>query len=138
MSAKDRFHDCVKNALVKDGWVITHDPLRLPWGGKDLYADLGAERLLGAEKAERRIAVEIKSFLGHSEIDDLEKALGQIVLYRSILARREPNRTLYLAVPDVVLREVFDEPIGRLAVDDLSLHIVGFDPQVEEITRWIP
>jgi len=33
MSAKDRYHNCVKNALIKDGWVITHDPLRLPWGG---------------------------------------------------------------------------------------------------------
>src|SRR3954463_401373 len=71
MSAKDHYHDCVKNALIKDGWVITHDPLRLPWGKKDLYVDLGAEQLLAAEKGEVRIAVEIKSFLGRSEVDDL-------------------------------------------------------------------
>ena len=76
-SAKDRYHDCVKNALIKDGWVITHDPLRLPWGGKDMYIDLGAELLLAAEKGEQRIAVEIKSFLGRSELEDLERALGQ-------------------------------------------------------------
>ncbi len=81
MSARDRYHDCVKNALVKDGWVITHDPPRLPWGQKDLYVDLGAEQLLAAEKGARRIAVEFKSFLGRSEIDDLEKALGQFLLY---------------------------------------------------------
>jgi hypothetical protein len=138
MPAKDRYHDCVKNALVKDGWVITFDPLRLLWGKKDIYVDLGAELLLAAEKDGRRIAVGIKSFLGNSEVDDLEKAAGQYVLYRAILARREPDRTLYLAVPDHVLREVFDEPLGWLLVDDQSIRIIGFDPQAEVITRWIP
>src|SRR3954470_15848741 len=99
MPARDRYHDCVRNALIKDGWVITHDPLRLPWGKKDLYVDLGAEQILAAEKGELRIAVVIKSFLGKSKLDDLERALGQFALYRSVLARREPNRTLFLAVP---------------------------------------
>ena len=42
-----------------------------------MYVDLGAERLIVAEKAEQRIAVEIKSCVGDSEIDDLEKAIGQ-------------------------------------------------------------
>lgn len=41
MPAKDMYHDTVKRALVKDGWVITHDPLPLKWGRKDLYVDLG-------------------------------------------------------------------------------------------------
>jgi hypothetical protein len=40
MPAKDEYHDCVKNALIKDGWVITHDPLRLSWGGKDLVVHI--------------------------------------------------------------------------------------------------
>ncbi|MEM9539041.1 MAG: element excision factor XisH family protein [Cyanobacteria bacterium P01_E01_bin.42] len=26
MSAKDRFHDIVKAALIQEGWTITHDP----------------------------------------------------------------------------------------------------------------
>jgi XisH protein len=29
MSAKDKFHDLVKTALQKDGWMITADPLYL-------------------------------------------------------------------------------------------------------------
>jgi hypothetical protein len=137
MPAKDRYHDCVKNALVKDGWVITHDPLRLSWGGKDLYVDLGAVQLFAAEKGERRIAVEIKSFLGDSEIDDLENALGQFVLYRAVLAAKEPDWILFLAVPEVVAREVFDAPLGRLMVADQSVRFFGFDSQREVITRWI-
>ncbi len=129
MSARDRFHDCVRNALIKDGWVITHDPLRLPWGKKDLYIDLGAEQLLAAEKGQRQIAVEIKSFLGKSEMNDLERALGQFVLYRAILSEKEPSRILYLAVPDHVLEEVFDEPIGQILQRDQSLHVLGFEPK---------
>lgn len=29
MPARDIYHNTVKNALIKDGWTITHDPLRL-------------------------------------------------------------------------------------------------------------
>ncbi len=138
MPARDLFHDCVRHALVRDGWTITHDPFRLSWGGKDLYIDLGAERLLAAEKAGQRIAVGIKSFAGDSEVDDLEKAIGQYVLYRAILAQREPDRTLFLAVPDIVLRGVFEESLGSLLLKDQSIRVLGFDPQMEVITRWIP
>jgi hypothetical protein len=85
MPAKDIYHDAVKNALIKDGWTITDDPLILSIGKKDLFADLGAEKLIAAEKSYQKIAVEIKSFIGKSRVDDLEKALGQYILYREIL-----------------------------------------------------
>jgi hypothetical protein len=49
--------------------------LHLRWGLKDRYVDLGAERLLAAEKGTRKIAVEVKSFLGLSEMEDLERAI---------------------------------------------------------------
>lgn len=50
MPAQDIFHDSVKNALIKDGWTITDDPLYLDYGGIDMYVDLGAEKLIAAEK----------------------------------------------------------------------------------------
>jgi hypothetical protein len=46
MPAKDHYHETVKNALIKDGWTITHDPLILRLSKKKLYIDLGAEQLL--------------------------------------------------------------------------------------------
>lgn len=49
-----------KHALQKDGWIITHDPLYITAGGIDFYLDLGAERLLAAERHGEQIAVEIK------------------------------------------------------------------------------
>lgn len=136
--AKDLYHNGVRNALIKDGWRITHDPLRLSWGKKDLYVDLGAERLLAAEKAGQRIAVEVKSFVGDSEIDDLEKALGQYILYRTVLAERDPERILYLAVPQHALRDIFEEPLGHLLLQNQLTRVIGFDPQQEVITQWLP
>jgi hypothetical protein len=88
MPAKDLLHNCVKNALIKDGWTITDDPFRLKYKGRKLYVDLGAERILAAEKGNRKIAVEIKSFVGHSEMNDLENALGQFISYRAILSEK--------------------------------------------------
>ncbi len=35
MPARDIYHNHVRNALIKDGWVITDDPLRLRIGKKD-------------------------------------------------------------------------------------------------------
>lgn len=54
--------------MVREGWTITHDPLRLTSGRRNLYVDLGAERLLAAEKGTLRIAVEVKMFSGPSDI----------------------------------------------------------------------
>src|SRR5262249_11791485 len=131
-------HAQLKQALVKDGWTITHDPFRLVLGRRDLFIDLGAERLLAAEKANHRIAVEIKSFLGDSDIADLEHALGQFVLYRTILAQREPARQLYLAIPQAVLQTVFTEPIGQILLQQQIVQLIGFDPAKQEVIQWIP
>ncbi len=60
--AKNLFHDVVKIALIKDGWQITDDPLFLKVGGVDFFIDLGAEKLLAAERDGKKIAVEIKAF----------------------------------------------------------------------------
>jgi len=138
MPARDHDHERVRNALVADGWTITHDPLRLRWGGRDMYVDLGAERMIAAEKAERRIAVEVKSFAGPSLIDDLEKAIGQYALYRDVMDETHADRELYVAVRELVYADFFQEPIGRLAIDRGRLKLLVFDPATEVIKRWTP
>ncbi len=138
MPAKDIYHDCAKNALIKDGWTITHDPLSLKWGKKDMYVDLGAEQLLAAQRAERKIAVEIKSFTGLSEMNDLEKALGQYIVYHDVLAQVEPDRELYLAVSEEIATGLFEEPIGELLLRNNRVRLLVFDPEAEAIVKWIP
>jgi len=116
MPRRDVFHEIVKIALIKDGWKITHDPLILSIGTRKVFIDLGGERLIGVEKNGEKIAVEIKSFLGDSDVDDLEKAIGQYILYRRILSEKEPERKLYLAIEEETYNGIFSEPIADLIV----------------------
>lgn len=138
MPARDIYHDVVKQSLIKDGWTITDDPLHLKWGRKDMYIDLGASQLLAAERESQKIAVEIKSFTGRSELDDLEKALGQYVLYLDILVELQPERLLYLALPVWAYESLFEEPLGQLLLKNNRLCLIVFDPDKELIEKWIP
>lgn len=124
--------------LEKDGWTITDDPLTLRWGGKNLFVDLGAEKILAAQKNDLKIAVEVKSFLGPSQINELEKGLGQYILYLDILARIEPDRNLYLAIREETFSELFAEPIGQLLIENDRLCLLVVDPEKEVIVQWIP
>jgi XisH protein len=136
--ARNIYHDAVIRALTSDGWTITHDPLTLSYGGKDLFVDLGAERLaIAAEKSGQRIAVEIQSFLNRSPVRDLQEAVGQFEIYRAILAETEPGRLLYLAVPRRVAEGLLAERFGQLIVMRLRLRVLVFDEQQEKVVQWI-
>ena len=56
MPANDTIYSAVKNALVKDGWTITHDPYTVKFGGVRVHADLAAEKVLAAERGSERSA----------------------------------------------------------------------------------
>ncbi|XZO04165.1 MAG: element excision factor XisH family protein [Microcoleus sp.] len=71
MSAKDIFHNAVRSALEKEGWIITHDPLFIKVEELDFFIDLAGEKILAAEKDGFKIAVEIKSFIGASDLASL-------------------------------------------------------------------
>ena len=138
MPRLDIYHQQVKNALEKDGWKITHDPFPMTIGKKRLYADLGAETLLSAEREQRKIVVEVKSFVGLSIVKDLEQALGQFVLYEKVLALKEPERILYLAVNTRVAEEIFSVEIGQILLDSGAIKVIVFDAEKEVITSWLP
>lgn len=138
MPAKDIYHDNMKRALIKDGWTVTHEQMHLKWGLKDMYVDIGAEKLMAAEKDGRKIGVEVKSFTGHSEMNELEKAVGQYIVYHDVLRKTEPDRELYLAVPEEIFADLFEEPIGKLLLENQRFRLIVFDPSREVILKWIP
>jgi len=128
----------VKSALQKDGWTITHDPFPLQIGKKRLSADLGAERLISAEKGTQKIVVEVKSFVGRSDVKDLEQALGQYVLYRQILDETGIEHSLYLAVSRETFNSVFTIELGQVLLKNQIIKLVVFDDESEAILQWIP
>lgn len=137
MPAKDLYHDTVKTALIKDGWTVTDDPLSLDIGGRDLYIDLGAEKLLVADRNSQKIAVEVKSFISPSPVADWERALGQYLLYEKVLARTHPERTLYLAIRQEIYLGFFTEPVVQICLESRPMNILVFDVNQEIIERWI-
>lgn len=138
MARKDIYHDTVKRALDRDEWTITHDPFTVRVGRKRLAMDLGAERLISAEKGSRKIVVEIKSFIGRSDVKDLQQALGQYVLYQEVLTEQKIGRELYLAVPNRAYHSVFQNELGQILLRNRALRLLVFDEDQEVIVEWIP
>lgn len=137
MAARDKFHGAVRTALEKDGWKITHDPLQVKFGIVEMQIDLGAEQLLAAIKGNHKIAVEIKSFLSLSYISDFYNALGQFLSYKIALEQQEPDRVLYLAVPDEAYEQFFVLDFTQAAIERYDLKIIVYAPEKEEIAKWI-
>ncbi|BAY90811.1 fdxN element excision controlling factor protein [Microchaete diplosiphon NIES-3275] len=136
VSAKDIFHQAVKRALEKEGWAITHDPLILKFGKDKMSVDLGAEKILAAERGTEKIAVEIKSFLGDSELFDYHAALGQFLNYRLALRLREPERILFLAVPVSTYRSLFSRDFAQISVQEYQVKLIVYEPNSEVIVQW--
>lgn len=137
MSAKDLFHNAVKHALEKDGWTITHDPFPLTVDDINMAVDLGAEKLIAAVKGTQKIAVEVKSFVGASNITEFHTALGQFLNYRIALEGKEPDRVLYLAVPSDTFKEFFVLPFIQTVIQRHQLRLVVYRPEQEVIVTWI-
>ncbi len=136
MSARDLFHFAVVNALQKEDWIVTDDPLEIELEDVTLKIDLGAERLIAAEKAEEKIAVEVKSFASNSAVSDFHTALGQFLNYQIVLEENESERLLYLAVPVDAYETFFQSRLAQIAVQRHKLKLLVYDPIMEVLVKW--
>ena len=103
-----------------------------------MFVDLGAEPIIAAEKAQEKIAVEIKTFVNPHAINDIHSAAGQYIFYRSVLRRVQPERELYLAIPLNAFDSLFDEGrVGEVLLRDEQIHVIVFEPVKKEIVRWL-
>jgi hypothetical protein len=134
--ARDLFHQVVKDALIKDGWNITHDPFPVDYGDVQMQIDLGAERLLAATKDKTIIAVEIKSFVRPSAISEFHTAVGQYLNYRRALRAQEPNRVLYLAVPSQTYDEFFRLRFIEEGIEEYQICLIVYDVEERSIVKW--
>jgi XisH protein len=137
MPARDKIHTAVCNAIRKDGWTITNDPLHLRYAEENLYVDIAAERVLAAERGNEKIAIEVKTFGGLSDMKDLHDAVGQFIVYREVLSEIDPERTLYLGVTESTRRDIFDAGLGALLLTRQIHCLVSVDTENEEIIEWI-
>ena len=108
------------------------------YGVADIYIDLAAEEAIAAEKEGRKIAVEIKSFVGGSTISEFHIALGQFLNYRVALeVSDEPERILYLAVPkDTYQMFLVFEP-AKTIIKRYQVRLIVYNPAQKVIEQWI-
>ena len=137
MARRDIYHELVKTALIKDGWEITDDPYQIKVGGIYQEIDLGAERLIAAERESEKIAIEVKSFVDKSHLTSFHEALGKFRNYRRALRKKEPERVLFLAVPENVYNKFFQKPFIQEAVIEEELRLIIYSIQEENIVSWI-
>ena len=135
--AKDLYHENVKNALIKDGWTITHDPFVLKYKDLTVFADLGAEKSFIENGIERKIIVEIKVFGSVSKTTEFEKAKGQYDVYQFAIRKNQIARILFLAISDEVYKTTFLRPSISEIVAEEQINLLVFNPEKEEIIQWI-
>jgi XisH protein len=137
MSAKDLFHNAVRSGLQKENWTITDDPLSLKFGDTRIYIDLGAEKILAAERGEEKIAVEIKTFASASVVFDFHLAIGQFINYQVALENKDPGRLLYLAIPQEIYDSFFQSLLAKAVVNKYQIGLIVYDPESEVIIEWL-
>jgi hypothetical protein len=136
MAAKDKFHQALRNALLKDGWAVTDDPYVLKIGGKKQEIDFGAEKIIAAEKDGRKVAIELKSFLSDSPFNDFYEALGQYISYEIGLMVQEPERLPFLALTRKTARRLEKYEVIQMAFQLKNIRLLIFEPETETIVSW--
>jgi len=138
MPAKDTYHNAVKNALIKDGWTITAYPYPLEYEDVELYPDLAIEKLISEDQKQRKIIIEIKSFISPSLMKDFQNALGQYILYRDLIQlAQDEYQEIYLAIKDEIYETFFQRKSIKAVVKLNQIALVIIDTQKEEIVQWI-
>ena len=134
--AKDKIHELVKQVLLNDGWTITHDPYIIETKDVEYEIDLAAEKIVGAEKEGKKIAVEVKSFIATSFVYEFHRILGQILNYSLGIEDFEPDRMLFLAVPSKIYEKYFSLSFVQKAVKRFKIKLLIFDDETQIIIQW--
>lgn len=136
--AREAFYQQVKNALIKDRWKITDDPLTISISEAiKVHIDLADDNVIAAERDSDKIAVEIKSFISGSDISEFHTTLGQYLNYRLALEINELEKIVYLAVPNETYKDFFQLPFIQNIVRIYQVKLIIYNPEQEEIKQWI-
>ena len=115
---------------------MTHLSL-LPRKEGGIETDLGAEKVLIAEKGLTKIAVEVKSFLNPSPINDFHTALGQYETYLDVLEMKQIDRIMYLAMPYATHTFLSTKEYFRYMTKKRKVKFILFVPETITIEKWI-
>ena len=137
MPRRDNIHEVVKIALINDKWDITDDPLSvdIDEGEWSFEIDLGAEKIIGAEKEGIKIAVEIKTF-SNSILNGFHAALGQYLTYRDALKEANINRLLFLAISQATYSQLMKVKFIKRRLEQYHINLIVVNIASQRIVVW--
>lgn len=98
---------------------------------------MAAERRLAAERNNEKIIIEIKSFVGHSIIQDFKELLGHYMLYLPLLAETASEYKLFVAIDNAIYENDFQHPVIRLSLTKIHVPLIVVETNKEEVVLWI-
>ena len=107
------------------------------YGPTNLRVDLGAERIIAAQRNLEEIAIKIKSFLDASVVNDFHAAVGQYLHYQLGFNYNGWKRKLYLAVPSGIYAAEFHKPLFEDSIQTYGIKILVYSAEPPEIEQWI-
>jgi len=66
-----------------------------------------------------------------------EPALGQFINYKIALSQKQPERTMYLAVPIATYETFFKLELIQLVIKTQGIRLIVYNPSKQEIEQWI-
>ena len=136
MPIRDVCHNQVMNALRKASWIVDESQVFLRADGLTFFADIQAQHSNGS--VQQIIIVEVKCFADERfDQDELYRAIGQYLIYRSVLQSRTLQIPLYLAIPHLVYERLFGKSIVQSVIKTNQIKLVIVDIELEEITQWV-
>ncbi len=82
--------------------------------------------------------VEVKCFVdAHFDQDELYRAIGQYLVYRSILRIRKLEASLYLAVPANAYKRLFTTDVVSHIARESQMKLIIVDLEREEVIEWV-
>jgi hypothetical protein len=135
MPAIDRHHDVVKRALIKAGWIIADEQIKIVVDERSMFIDL---EILKPD-TDMTLLIEVKElYTIPSPVEALASAIGKYVMYRTSLRYAGVEIPLYLAVSVEAYNGILSEKLGKLMLAEASVRLLVFDADQEVIVRWIP
>ncbi len=136
MPTLDQCHDQVVRALQKDGWIVQPLPLYLTLKRRRAYIDIQASRQDNGS-AKNIIVAEVKCLSDSENLTtDIYIAIGQYLIYRTLLRQKRLAMPIYLAVPEKIYNISFDETV-HLTLNESKIKLLVVNVDTETIVQWI-
>jgi hypothetical protein len=137
MPVLDDCHPQVGRTLQKAEWRVSLKPFTIPIAsGHVIHLDIKAEHSNNGQK-QTIIVMEVKCFpASRAATTELYMAVGQYIVYRSLLIEKNMDFPLYLVVPSHAYHTIFQR-MGMSAIKDNRIKMIVIDLDREEIEQWI-